>query len=197
MDGYIGEVKLFAGDFAPRNWALCKGQLLSVEQYVSLFAIIGNVYGGDGKVSFALPDLRGRAAIGTGQGIGYTPRTLGSHVGAEHITLNVNQMPMHSHDAVFSESKADLYTSSGLGTSGTPSPGDAISAESGGAGFIYSDGAPDIKMSSKSIQNISAKVTNKVTGGSAPHNNMQPSLVLNYIICLIGLYPSSNDEGEV
>ena len=190
MEGYIGEIKLFAGNFAPRYWVFCSGELLAVSQFESLFAIIGNTYGGDGKTTFAVPDLRGRAVMGVGTGIGLTPRSLGSHVGHENITLNTNEIPAHRHQAAMSDGKADLYTSANPGRSETPSENDAISADGGGAAFIYGPGPADVKMVSTSVQNVSGTITTALTGGNQSHDNMQPSLALNYIICYKGIFPS-------
>ena len=191
MDGYISEIRLFAANFAPKNWALCKGQLLAVSQNLSLFALIGNTYGGDGNVTFALPDLRGRAAIGAGIGVGLTPRNLGVPVGNERVILNTNQIPAHNHQAAMSAGKADLYTSNNPGQSELPSQSNnVISADGGGTAFIFGLGPANVKMAPASIQNVSGTITTALTGGSQGHDNMQPSLALNYIICLAGIYPS-------
>ena len=192
MDGYISEIRLFAANFSPVNWALCKGQLLAIAQNTSLFALIGNTYGGDGNLTFALPDLRGRAAIGAGNGAGLSPRSLGSHFGTENVILNINQIPAHNHQATMSAGKADLYTSTNPGQAETPSSNDVISADGGGTAFIYGLGPANIKMASTSIQNVSGTITTYLTGGSQHHDNMQPSLALNYIICLQGIFPSRN-----
>ncbi|MCG8476540.1 MAG: tail fiber protein, partial [Cytophagales bacterium] len=97
MKGIVGEIRLFGGNFAPRNWAFCEGQLLSISQNSSLFSIVGTTYGGDGRTTFALPDLRGRSAVHAGTGAGLTTRTLGQRLGNEHITLTVQQLPSHNH----------------------------------------------------------------------------------------------------
>ena len=192
MNGYLGEVRLFSGDFAPRNWLICAGQILVISQYDALFSIISNTYGGDGKTTFALPDLRGRAAIGVGQGPGLSSRKRGQHVGVEQVLLDANQMPSHTHEGAVQSATASLYTSSLSGTSGTPATGDAISADTGNASFLYGPNEPDVKMAAGSIQGITAKITVGNTGGSNSHENMQPSLVLNYIICITGVYPERN-----
>jgi len=191
MDGYIGEVKLFAGSFAPRSWAFCDGRSLEIRRNSALHSIIGTIYGGDGKTHFALPDLRGRCALGVGSGPSLTDRNIGQHFGSESEVLTTSQLPSHQHDAKFSDGSAKLYTSSALGTAKQPSPGDAISTEAGGTTFLYGAGDPDVEMDFGSIQDVSGTVTTEKTGGNQPHSTMQPSLVINYIICVQGIVPAS------
>ena len=143
-DPFIGEVGLFANNFAPRGWAFCDGQLLQISENTALFSLLGTTYGGDGRTTFGLPDLRGRTAIGEGNGPGLTPRSLGSKTGVENVTLTEAQMPSHAHTL--------------------PPPSDTTGS----------------------------------TGGGQSHTNMQPSLALNYIIALFGVYPSyRSDDGTV
>lgn len=158
MDGYIGEIRLWSANFAPRNWAFCHGQLISISQNTALFSILGTTYGGNGQTTFALPDLRGRVGVGTGQGPGLTYRTLGEQAGIENVTLLANQIPNHTHPIVK-----------------TTTTGTDISSNT----FVV--GAPGETAQTASSGN---------TGGNAPHSNMQPYLVLNYIICMYGIYPS-------
>ncbi|UTW59408.1 phage tail protein [Kordiimonas sp. SCSIO 12603] len=154
-DGTIGEVRLWAGNFAPKNWAFCDGQVLRAEDNQMLFSVIGATYGGDGFRTFALPDMRGRVAIGTGTGPGLSQSQLGGQRGVEAVTLSVEELPAHAHQLNFS-------TTSGVaGTDGPP------------ATFL----------------NTASTMQSDVTGGGRAHENMQPSLGLNYIICTEGHYP--------
>jgi microcystin-dependent protein len=167
----IAEIRLFAGNFAPRGWALCHGQILSIAQNTALFSLLGTTYGGDGRTTFALPDLRGRVPVGQGQGPGLSPNSLGQQGGAETHTLTSSEMPAHNHPTQSNKATNDAAT--------TSRPNGKVPA-AGGAYADTSDGSaldPDL---------IGA------AGGSQPHNNMQPHLALNYIIALQGIYPSRN-----
>jgi microcystin-dependent protein len=167
MDEFIGIVKIFAGNFAPRGWALCQGQLLSIAQNTALFSILGTTYGGDGRVTFGLPDLRGRVPIGAGQGPNLTNRTLGEQNGEETVLLDQTTIPPHTH----------LVNASSSGGA-NKNPSGAVPGNNGS----YNPTA-DAVMSPSMLQ---------PTGGGLPHNNMQPFLVINYIICMEGLFPSRN-----
>jgi len=164
---FIGEIIMFGGNFAPRGWALCDGQLLPISQYSALFSILGTTYGGDGRTTFGLPDLRGRVAMHPGNGPGLTPRNLGTKSGSETNTLTVAQLPSHSHTIV-----------SG-GKANNPSPAGNLPAN--GGTNAYSDGSPGKAMKNSMVNN---------TGGSQSVNNMQPYQCVNYIIALQGTYPS-------
>ncbi|MEX1366849.1 MAG: tail fiber protein [Nannocystaceae bacterium] len=157
---------MFGGNFAPRGWALCDGQLLAISSHSSLFSILGTTYGGDGVSTFGLPDLRGRAPVHAGHGPGLSNYRLGEKTGAETVTLTTNQIPAHTHqlEAVGSPATSSDARNNGLG-----------SAE------IYVAGNPEAQMNPASIRN---------TGGGQSHNNIQPVLAVNYIIALVGLYPS-------
>jgi len=170
MEPFIGEVQWFAGNFAPRGWALCDGQLLPINQHQALFSILGTTYGGDGRTTFALPDVRGRALVHAGNGPGLTERRLGSKGGEESVTLTTAQIPEHSH--ALKASSASATTSSPEGT---------VLAKTGRSS-IYADTA-DTTMSSAAIAS---------SGGGQAHNNMQPYNTLNCIIALQGLFPSRN-----
>lgn len=165
---FIGEIVLFAGNFAPRGWALCNGQLLAVSQNTALFSILGTTYGGNGQTTFALPDLRGRVPMHHGTGPGLSQRDLGEAGGAETDTLNVNELPPHSHTV-----KANINPAV------VASP---VSAVPGGGNF-YKGHTDGTTMDPAMID---------PTGGGQPHNNVQPYLGLNFIICLEGIYPSRN-----
>lgn len=169
QEGFIGEVKMFAGNFAPRGWAFCEGQLLSISQYQALFSILGTTYGGDGRTTFALPDLRGRVAIHPGTGPGLSPKNLGQQGGSETVTLNAGQLPNHSHQFKTTTDQANSVnpTNSILATPNSD---------------IYSNKAVNFYM-----QNVIGK-----TGGDQPHENMPPYTAINFIICIEGIFPSRN-----
>jgi microcystin-dependent protein len=171
---FIGEIILFAGNFAPRGWALCNGQLLSIAQNTALFSILGTTYGGDGRVTFALPDLRGRVPMHAGQGPGLTNRTLGEMSGQETVTLIITEIPAHNH----------LVNCSGSGSVDTPVndvPG--LATDTSRNPINAYNPTADALMAPNMIQ---------PSGGSQPHNNLQPYLVVNYIIAMEGIFPSRN-----
>lgn len=174
-DAYIGEIRLFAGNFAPVNWALCYGQLLPITQNTALFSILGTQYGGDGKTNFALPDLRGRVPIHQGQGPGLTDRVVGEEGGSEYVTLLVTEMPGHNHTPQGVAATGVDSTPSGGVWGQPPSPGRGHPAPP-----LYIQAAPDQAMSPNALG---------VAGNSMPHNNMQPYVAMNYIICLNGMFP--------
>ena len=176
---FIGEVIMFGGNFAPRGWAFCDGQLLAISQHDALFSILGTTYGGDGRTTFALPDLRGRAVIGPGNGPGLTSRRLGQKLGSERETLSVAQMPSHNHLSTTASSLVDL--SNEIGASDN-SDEQYISNHLGGFNEDATSGAK--------LEGVSSTTTINNTGGGQSHNNVQPSQTVNYIIALIGIYPS-------
>lgn len=166
---FVGEIRMFAGNFAPRGWAFCDGQLLAVSQNDALFSLLGTIYGGDGRTTFGLPDLRGRVPIHAGTGPGLNAKRLGSKGGAEKVTLTVNQIPSHTHPFTASTQNS-LFTDPTNRMVGTQTQIDI---------FHNSDTGGNMATSS---------VTN--TGGSRSHTNLQPFLCINYIIALFGIYPS-------
>lgn len=166
---FVGEVRMFAGNFAPRGWAFCDGQLLAVSQNDALFSLLGTIYGGDGRTTFGLPDLRGRIPIHAGSGPGLSPRRLGAKAGAEKVTLTVNQMPSHNHR---------MQASQDAGNSALPSGGVPAST---GAVRLFSPTFQATPMNSSTLN---------TTGGSRSHTNLQPFLCINFIIALFGIYPS-------
>lgn len=170
---FLGEIRMFSGNFAPSGWALCDGQLLSIAQNTALFSILGTTFGGNGQTTFALPDLRGRVPMGWGQGPGLSPRTLGEQGGSETVTLIANQMPAHTHAAMASSSQGTQFSPEG----GVPA---VLVNQSGQPENIYST-TPTTTMAPQSIG---------IAGGSQPHQNMQPFLCLSFIIALQGIYPS-------
>jgi microcystin-dependent protein len=175
----IGEIRMFAGNFPPRGWALCQGQILSIAQNTALFSILGTTYGGNGTTNFALPDLRGRVPIQPGQGPGLSSHLLGEQSGAENVTLLATQMPAHTHPTTV---QAKCINEDGS----TPSAANAVWANST-QGFGYDAATPDSNMSPNAIS-----VTAGIAGGNQPHTNMQPYLAINFIIALQGIYPSRN-----
>ena len=166
---YVGEIRMFAGNFAPRSWAFCDGQLLAVSDNDALFALLGTMYGGDGQTTFGLPDLRGRVAIHTGTGTGLSPYpNQGAVGGAEQVTLTAAQLGGHSHTVRGSEASAS-----------TTGPGGNVLAE-GSRRTLRTPSSP-VAMAADAVTS---------TGGSQPHTNMQPFLAINYIIALYGIFPS-------
>jgi len=161
---YVGEIRIFAGNFAPSGWALCYGQLLAITDNETLFNLIGTTYGGDGQFTFGLPDLRGRNPLH--QGGGFVLAQMG---GQETVTLTSQQLPSHTHGAT---------AVSGAGNSGSPAGANSWAAA---ATPLYSSGATNAQMNAAALA---------VTGGNQPHNNMPPYLTINYIISLFGIFPS-------
>jgi len=170
-EAFIGSIVLFAGNFAPRGWAFCNGQIMPIVQYQAVFSLLGTTYGGDGRTTFALPDLQGRVPAHAGQGAGLQPIGLGEKIGTNTNTLTVSQMPMHSHTV------SANATVAGRGL--LPLPTNNFLGQNQDASGNYASTA-DVLMNPHAIG---------VTGGNQPENNMQPTLGLNYIICLQGIYP--------
>lgn len=174
MDGYIGEVRLFAGNFAPRNWAFCEGQLLAISSNNALFSILGTTYGGDGRTSFGLPDCRGRSPLHPGTGPGLSTFQLGAKSGNETTTLLVSNLPAHNHTATIKASNQD----------GEESDPDGQYLGKNEDAEIYHDSS-NVTMGANSVE-----VGN--TGSNTAFSNRPPYIALNYIVCLVGLYPSRN-----
>ncbi|MGK7929417.1 MAG: phage tail protein [Spirulina sp.] len=179
VEPFLGQISMFGFNFAPRGWATCSGQLLPINQNTALFSLLGTLYGGDGRTSFALPDLRGRVPMNMGTGAGLTPRTIGSRGGEEVVTLNVSEIPSHNHSAAV---QARGQSENG----NNASPENAVWAREAAADAEpYNTSAPNVNMRSDAVT-----VTINPTGGSQAHNNMQPYLVINFCIALQGIYPS-------
>ncbi len=166
---FIAEIRIFAGNFAPRGWAFCDGQLLAVSQNDALFSLLGTIYGGDGRTTFGLPDARGRIPLHAGTGPGLSARRLGSKDGGEKVTLTTNQLASHTHDWNANTAAAT---------------GDAP------AGKVLADPSPARLFRAAAQDNSLASHTIPNTGGSQPHTNMMPTLCINFIIALFGIYPS-------
>lgn len=175
---FLGQIMLVGFNFAPVGWAFCNGQLLSISQNTALFSLLGTTYGGDGVSNFALPDLRGRAAVGFGNGAGFTPYTLGEITGTETVTLTASQMPAHSHLVGANAANATVASPSGADL--------AQSLEPSGRGTpVNTYSTPPM---TKPVALDPATV--QQSGGSQSHSNIQPCLACNYIIALQGIFPS-------
>ncbi|MBQ0787689.1 MAG: phage tail protein [Oceanihabitans sp.] len=173
MDPFMAQIILFGGTFAPRGWAYCDGQLLAIAQYNALFSLLGTTYGGDGRTTFALPDLRGRVPVHQGAGPGLPPVRLGQQGGEPVVTLKANEMPAHSHTAI-----TNAVSPIPRGGAAVNNPANAYNAEGG----VFATGA--------NAQMAADATVVGQTGGSQSHNNMQPFTCLSYIIALQGVYPS-------
>ena len=180
MDPFIAQVVIFAGNFAPRSWAFCDGQLLPISSNTALFSLIGTIYGGDGRTTMALPDLRGRTAIGPRRGAGLTSYQEGQKGGIEEVTLNTTQIPQHSHTIV-----GDVNVGIGAGAADNNKAKDAILATKADSNIYNSAGA-----SGNSLGGVTHSLTAANTGGNLSHENRQPFLAINYIIALQGVFPS-------
>jgi len=179
MEAFIATILLFAGNFAPRGWLFCQGQLLPINQNQALFSLLGTTYGGDGQTTFGLPDLRSRVPVGAGQGPGLSSYAVGQQAGKENMALTAAQLPAHSHA---------LNVSNAAATATTPTAGAALATMGNKAGMGpftatlgYNTAAPNTALAPASVGS---------TGGATPVDVRQPLLGLNYIICLEGIYPS-------
>ncbi len=168
---FIAQITMFGGNFAPRGWALCDGQILPIAQNQALFSLLGTTYGGDGRSTFGLPDLRGRVALHPGNGPGLTSRRLGEKGGGETVLLTTNNLPSHRHDALGTNSAGDQEVPGGNAWAKKSRDRD------------YKAAAPDIAMHEYSIG---------LTGASQAFNSMPPFLAVNHIIALVGVFPSRN-----
>ena len=167
---YVGEIRMFAGNFAPAGWMFCEGQLLSISENETLFNLIGTTYGGDGQSTFALPDLRGRLPVHQGTGSSGTDYIIGEQSGVESVTLTNQQIPAHTHPLMAS---TDLANSS--------SPANAYLSATATGDKIYSTASPSVTLNPQEIS---------TTGGSQPHDNFQPYLCIDFIISLFGIFPT-------
>jgi microcystin-dependent protein len=182
-DSMLGSIAMFGGNFAPRGWALCDGQLLPIPQNTALFSILGTIYGGDGRTTFALPDLRGRVAIHAGQGAGLTPRRLGSRGGLETTTLTKANLPAHNHDVTIKVADQDgSHHAAFKGVLGKKATDDAGTT----AVEVY---VLDTVATFGNGNTLGGVVQSNV-GSNQAVNNMQPYLAVNYCIALTGMFPS-------
>lgn len=171
-DPYVGEIRMFGASFAPAGWAMCQGQLMPISQNETLFNLIGTTYGGDGQETFALPDLQGRAPVHAGQGPGLSQNyQLGETGGVESVTISTQQLPIHNHAMLASTNPANQIT----GSDGIVATPPSLS--------MYFGAAPDSALNASSVLPV---------GGSQPHENMQPFLVVSFIISLFGIFPTQN-----
>ena len=168
---FVGEIRMFAGNFAPRSWAFCDGQLLAISQNDALFSLLGTIYGGDGRTTFGLPELRGRIPIHAGSGPGLSPRRLGVRSGTEKETITTNTLASHTH-------RMTANTQAGQ----EQSPVGAVPAQS--SSDVYVDNPP-----AASLVALHSDAVTKL-GGNLSHTNLQPFLCVNFIIALFGIYPS-------
>lgn len=168
---FIAEVRIFAGNFAPRGWAFCNGQLLPINGNEALFSLIGTIYGGDGRTTFALPDLRGRAPIHAGRGPGLSEYRIGERGGAETVTLQATEIPAHNHGFNVPAQSGDGSTDEPIGN---------FPAKGSNGETVYANDS----------NGSMGPGTTGNAGGNQPHNNIQPYLAVNYIIALVGLFPS-------
>ncbi len=166
---FVGEIRMFAGNFAPRNWAFCDGQLLAISQNDALFSLLGTIYGGDGRTTFGLPDMRGRIPIHAGTGPGLSQRRLGTRGGSEQVTVTTNQLPSHSHPMAVSSD-----------VSNSPNPGNNVTARPSSVDLYIND-TPDVSLASQAITSL---------GGGQSHDNIMPVTAIHFIIALFGIYPS-------
>lgn len=198
MEGTMAEIRMFGGNFAPRNWAYCNGQLLSIAQNSALFSLLGTTYGGDGRTTFALPDLRGRVPSGAGSGPGLSTIKLGQRSGIEYLNLGTLQMPSHNHSVLGDFNTHLTVLVSDNDGNDAKSPNNAFGknvfdddGSSTKGDFIYKKtpafGSDQLRSDTVAT---TASVTIGSAGASQAVNNMAPWLAINYVICLQGVYPS-------
>ena len=172
-DQFIGEIRMFSGNFAPANWAFCDGQLLPITGNEALFSLLGTIYGGDGRTTFALPDMRGRVPLHMGSGAGLSPRTLGTKGGQEAVTIGVGQLPSHNHQLVTNSQQATQTDAAG-NVLAALSPSTTTS--------MYLENTPSQAMSVAAIGDA--------PGSGQSHDNMMPTQCVSFIIALQGIFPS-------
>lgn len=175
---YLGEVRMFAGNFAPSGWALCNGQTLNISQYTALFALLGTTFGGNGVSTFQLPNLQGRLPLGQGQGLGLSNYIVGQNSGTENVSLSTTNLPQHNHAL-----NASQTTANQANIANTLLPG-----KMPGTGKFYTvnTGTPPPTFGTLNAQTVGQ------TGGNNPHPNLMPSLCVSFIIAMVGIFPSRN-----
>jgi microcystin-dependent protein len=186
---YLGQIILVGFNFAPLGYELCHGQLLSIAQNDALFNLIGTTYGGDGQSTFALPDLRGRLPLGVGQGQGLQNYQLGEFGGVESVTLTSSQLAPHTHPIDTSSFTGTTACRKGPGNQQTPEQ-NVHAAEAAGATLPYSSASADQSMSADSVGAVTGNISMASAGGNAAHDNMQPTLTMNFCIAVGGVFPS-------
>jgi len=200
IDVFIGMIASFGFSFAPNNWSKCEGQMTAIAQFQALYSLLGTAYGGDGRVNFALPDLRGRTPIGQGDGPGLTSRPIGQKVGTETVTMTTAHLPSHTHTATFTPggggSPVNVQVSTNNGNKVTPASGDYLAATA--KGFDTFNTYTDTPGTTVALGGVTGGgggggvVTVNNAGNSYPLPNMQPFLVINWCISMLGTYPSRN-----
>lgn len=170
---FIGEIRIFAGNYAPRNWAFCDGQVVSTSQFDALFSLLGTIYGGDGRTSFAFPDMRGRIPTHFGTGPTLTEHLIGSKFGTETVTLTLNEIPAHEHPMMVSKDSGFTNDPTGQVPGTTPAE-------------FYTVPTDQSKVTSLMPNTVGS------SGGNQPHSNLMPTLCINFILSLQGTYPSRN-----
>jgi microcystin-dependent protein len=179
MDAFYGEIRIFAGNYPPENWAFCDGAQLSILQYQALYSVIGTQFGGDGKTTFALPNLQGCVALGQGTGLGLTPRDVGDGGGAAAVTLTVAETPPHNHPLACGAASDQV----------TPATNSVWAAAPRGRGSPYATPA-NATTQATNVNTVLNPAALTSVGTSGPHDNLQPYLAMNFIICLDGAaYP--------
>jgi len=192
MDAFLSFIALWPLDWAPRYWSLCWGQSIRISENSSLYALLGTTYGGDGRIDFKLPDFRGRVSVGYGHGIGLSPCPLGMYYGFEKVKLDQSQLPAHKHTAALSSVDVKLMASASAGTESIPGSNNATTFGATKDGFnagdsLYNSDTPTVNMSGIAINGGSVEIQN--TGQNGYHENRQPYLVTNYIMCMQGIFP--------
>lgn len=191
MNGVIGEVRLFAGNFAPRTWAFCQGQLLAISSNTALFSILGTTYGGDGRTTFKLPDYRGRNPLGTGNGPGLGDMALGAQGGIEEYQLNALTMASHTHIVNASQLTGSVSWRNANGSGDIDEPGNNNWAQAeNDAGDDFASSAEATSLMGPAAVIMGGSVTLGNTGNGSSIDNIEPRMGLNYIVCMQGVYPS-------
>jgi microcystin-dependent protein len=179
MEGTLAEIRMFAGNFAPRGWQLCNGQLLSIAQWTAVFALVGTTYGGNGQTTFGIPDFRGRTALGTGQGPGLPVVDLGEMAGTQSVTLLATNMPAHTHPLTGAVNPT--ANNDGTGLTGNPA-----AARLGVSGNLFTTStAEQVNMAP-----AASTLALGITGGNQPFSNIPPYTGIQYIFCVEGIFPS-------
>jgi microcystin-dependent protein len=188
IDPFLGQIFMFGFNYAPAGHAFCRGQLLPIAQNTALFSLLGTTFGGDGRTTFALPNLQGCAPVGVGQGPGLSQYELGQETGAETVTLSPAQMPSHAHAFDASNMKGTLRCRDERGNQRSPA-GNVLARESSGVTAPFGGGTLAAAMAPAAVSLTGAPAL-VAAGGDQPHNNMQPYLVLNFCIALTGVFPT-------
>ncbi|MBX7204693.1 MAG: tail fiber protein [Bacteroidia bacterium] len=191
MEGYIAEMRYFASNFAPKNWALCAGQLMAISTNQALFSLLGTTYGGDGRTTFALPDARGRFIVSPGQSQGTSNYALGQKSGSPTTTLTLQNLPSHTHTIV-SSAVSGSVTPVGSTETSTSEPNGMRFGAGDGINPYSQTGSPDTTLTPASVSGITNNISIGTSGGSQPMPILSPYLGLNVVICQFGIFPSRN-----